>query len=174
VTNTTTLHTLYAPIQDALEDAEKLLEARRNAHVEACDVVNWIETDEPTRVTGFDVTAWAAVPVETSGPGRVRYLVTAIALGLLIGYGLLVLRHKYEGATIATPDDLAGLFPSAVVVSVPLLGPGRRTPWRHRFAELGKTAYVVLLLGASVFLMAAHKGWVTKPEFLRSFFGGGA
>jgi uncharacterized protein involved in exopolysaccharide biosynthesis len=163
------------PIERELEEAEKLLRAREDAHRDARLVVDYYAEGEPSEVTGFSVTAWAAVPVETSGPGRMRYLLTAIGLGLLIGYGLLVLRHRHEGATIASPDDLAGLFPAAVVVSVPLLGSGkRRTSWRSRFAELGTLAYVVLVLGASVFLIAAHKGWVAKPEFLQGFFGGGA
>ena len=90
-------------------------------------------------------------------------------------YGILVLRHRYQGATISRPEDLVGLFPSAVTVHVPLLGAGRSRPARHVLLEVGLAAYVVVLLGASVFLLAAHKGWVASPEWLQGLFpsGGG-
>jgi len=162
------------PLERDLDQVGKQLEARERAAIDARSRVDYYRNSDLTDVTGFKVNTWAVVPVKTAGPGRWRFFATALALGLLIGYGLYVLKRRHEGGTIASPDDLAGLFPAAVVVTVPLLGPGRRHVWRHRLAEIGLTAYVVVLIGASVFFIAAQKGWVARPEWLQGLFGGSA
>ena len=114
------------------------------------------------------------VPVQPSGPGRARLLLTALVLGVLIGYGLILLKRRHEGGTVMSADDLQGLFPAAVMVNIPLLGTGRRNRWPRRLAELGLTAYVGILLLATFWFLAAHKGWLVRPEWMRDLLGGSA
>jgi hypothetical protein len=104
---------------------------------------------------------------------RWRYLLTAVFLGLLIGYGLLLVRRKYAETLVVTPQDLAPLLPSGFIVCVPRLGAGRR-PRRPPLADLALGAWVTFALGTSVLALAAQKGWVEAPGWLRPLLGGGA
>lgn len=166
--------TALAPLLREREQVAKRVEGRVQAAISAGRAVDFYRSEDLSDVTDFCVIAWAVPPVEVSGPRRWRYLLTAIALGLLAGYGILLLERRNEGATITAADDLAGLFPAAVVVGVPRLGPGRRRAWRARLSEVGLAGYVSVCLGVSVYFLAAHKGWVAMPDWLRGFFGGSA
>ena len=59
-------------------------------------------------------------------------------------------------------------------MNVPLLGPTRRTTWKTRIKEITLSAYVLLLLGSSVYFLAAHKGLIAKPGWWHDVFGGAA
>ena len=165
---------LLEPAHRDLEQAGKRLEAMEGAAGQARAHADFYRTRDLTDVTGFRVSAWAVVPVQPSGPGRARLLLTALVLGLLSGYGLLLLKRRHEGGTILSAGDLQGLFPSAVMVNIPLLGAGRRNPWPQRLVELGLTAYVGVLLLATVWFLAAHKGWLDKPSWMLDLLGGSA
>ncbi len=161
------------PLAHDLDEAAKRLESFRRDAAAARAAADFYRSGDLADVTSFHVSAWAVPPVEPSGPGRVRLLATAIGLGLLAGWGLLVLRRRLEGTVVWSARDLDGLLPGAVVVSVPRLGPGRRSR-RGLAMELGATLYVSALLGATAFLLAAHKGWLPAPSWLESFLGGRA
>lgn len=162
---------LLEPAMRDMEQAGKRLEAMESAATQALAHAEFYRGGDLTDVTGFRVNAWAVVPVQPSGPGRMRIVLTALVLGLLVGYGLILLKRRHEGGTILSADDLSGLFPSAVMVNIPLLGTGRRSPWPHRLAELGLTAYVGVLLLATFWFLAAYKGWVVEPDWMRDLLG---
>ena len=165
---------LLEPAMRDMEQAGKRLEAMEGAAGQARKHADFYRTRDLNDVTGFRVTAWAVVPVQPSGPGRSRILLTALVLGVLVGYGLLLLKRRHEGGTILSAEDLQGLFPAAVMVNIPLLGAGRRNPWPRRLTELGLTAYVGVLLLATVWFLAAHKGWLDRPDWMRDLLGGSA
>lgn len=162
---------LLEPAMREVEQADKHLQAMEGAAQQARKHADWYRKRDLTDVTGFRVTAWAVVPVRPAGPGRARLLLTALVLGLLIGYGLILLKRRHEGGTILSADDLRGLFPAAVMVNIPLLGAGRRNPWPRRLAEIGLTAYVGVLLLATFWFLAAHKGWLAGPEWMEHLLG---
>ena len=82
-----------------------------------------------------------------------------------------VLKQRHEGTTVRSSRDLDDLFPSAVVVHVPLLGGKRRSSWTAIAKEALLAAYVLLVGGASVYSLAAYKGWVGAPGWLQQILG---
>ena len=165
---------LLDPAMRDVEQAEKTLEGAVSAAGQARAHTDFYRNGDLADVTGFRVSAWAVIPVKPSGPGRSRLLLTAFVVGVLIGYGLILLKRRHEGGTILSADDLSGLFPAAVMVNIPLLGTGRRNPWPKRLAEIGLSAYVGVLLLATFWFLAAHKGWMDKPDWMRDLLGGSA
>ncbi len=161
----------FAPLLREVEQAEKLRESRANAARDARAVVALYGGGDLSDVTGFQVTAWAVPPVQPSGPGRWRFLLTAFVLGFGIGYGLLLLKQRHEGTTIRTSKDLDDLFPAAVVVHVPLLGGKRRSSWGAVAKEAALASYVLAVGGASAYFLAAYKGWVGAPGWLQQILG---
>jgi len=161
-------------LQTALEGADqsrlRAEEAARNARVAA----DFYRNADPAETVGFAVETRAIPPVSPSGPSRTRWLATAVIAGLGLGYGLHLLRRRYVDEDLVTgPDDLADLVPGALVVSVPMLGSGAprgRVGW----ADLGFGAWVALCLGATVFALGCHRGWIDAPAWFRPWLGGRA
>jgi predicted nucleic acid-binding Zn-ribbon protein len=162
-----------APFQVKADAAARLVQQYETAAVAEDRQARFVREADPSDVVGYSVIEAAKAPATASGPARMRYLLTAVGIGLAIGYGLLLLKRKYEETTVATPQDLSGLLGSALVVSVPLLVEGRRPrrlPWR----EVALAAWVLAFLGGTALALAAHKGWVTTPDWLRPVFKAGA
>lgn len=159
-------------LQTALEGADqsrlRAEEAARNARVAA----DFYRNADPAETVGFAVESRAIPPVSPSGPSRTRWLATAVALGLGIGYGLHVLRRRYvDEDVVADADDLSDLVPGALVVSVPMLGAG---PTRRQGAwvDLVCGAWVVLCVGIAGFALGCHRGWIETPSWFRPFVAG--
>ncbi|MBL9088708.1 MAG: hypothetical protein JNM10_16335 [Planctomycetia bacterium] len=159
-------------LQTALEGADQTRlraeEAARNARVAA----DFYRNADPAETVGFAVESRAIPPVSPSGPSRTRWLASAVALGLGIGYGLHVLRRRYvDEDVVADADDLADLVPGALVVSVPMLGAG---PARRRGAwvDLVCGAWVVVCIGVTAFALGCHRGWIETPSWFRPFVAG--
>ncbi len=159
-------------LQTALEGADqsrlRAEEAARNARVAA----DFYRNADPAETVGFAVESRAIPPVSPSGPSRTRWLATAVALGLGIGYGLHVLRRRYvDEDVVADADDLSDLVPGALVVSVPMLGAG---PTRRQGAwvDLVCGAWVVLCVGLAGFALGCHRGWIETPSWFRPFVAG--
>jgi uncharacterized protein involved in exopolysaccharide biosynthesis len=159
-------------LQTALEGADqsrlRAEEAARNARVAA----DFYRNADPAETVGFAVESRAIPPVSPSGPARTRWLATAIALGLGVGYGLHVLRRRYvDEDVVAGPDDLADLVPGALVVSVPMLGagPARR---QARWVDVVCGAWVVLCVGVAAFALGCHREWIETPAWFRPYVGG--
>lgn len=141
--------------------------------ISAQSVVDHLRGD-PNNVTGYRVDEWAIAPVLPSGPARWKYLAVAVGLGLVIGYGARSLRKRYEQPPLAQPHELRELLPGALVVTVPLLAEGRRPQRRLAFREIALGLWVCVAIGTSALALAARKGIVTPPEWLRPIVGGRA
>ncbi len=164
--------TAFVPLKHGIEQSSKTLEALIKVAGSARQVAGAFRGDVRD-LTDFQIQERAVPPVSPWGPKRWKYLLTAVGMGLLISYGLVLLRSRYEEGTVASPDDLAALLPGALVVSVPLLGEGRRR-WRLHLGQFALGAWVLFCVGTSAYALAARKGLVTPPGFLRSLLGGGA
>ena len=113
---------LYRPLLEARARAEKTKEGADKAATDARMAADFYRKNDPADTIGYSIENRAVPPVAPSGPPRTRYLATAVALGLLLGYGLHLLRRRYVDTDLVTkPEDLADLVPGALVVSVPLL-----------------------------------------------------
>ena len=122
-------------------------------------------------VTGYRVSAWAAPAVRPSGPKRWKYPATALLLGAVASFGLLKLRQRYRRDAVVSLDDVEKLFPDAAVVPMVIDATtrgGRRRAWVREAALAG---YVFAMVGVSAWFVAAHRGWVPAPEWMRPFLG---
>jgi uncharacterized protein involved in exopolysaccharide biosynthesis len=141
--------------------------AARNARIAA----DTFRTGDPGETIGYSIEWYATPPTMPSGPARSRYLLTAVALGLLAGYGLHLVRRRYLDEDLITrPEDLAALVPGALVVSVPMLGEGP-VARRIRLADVVCAMWVLACLAGAAFALGAHKGWLTPPPWFRSWLG---
>jgi len=158
-------------------EAQKRLDALEKEARRAAEDANFLRESDVTDVTEFDVDRWAVAPTEPTGPRRMRFFFTAIAAGLLIGYGLIVLRNRFEERTVNVADDLMSLLPGAMIVSVPLLPDGRGGGGGgavavHAVREAALTVWVLGCVGLSVLAIAAHRGLIEAPTWFSGLFGG--
>lgn len=155
------------PLRQAVEYAEKDRVEKSRLASQAASVASFMQTQDPGRVTPYRIAQRAVPPAEPTGPRRKAYIMTAIGLGLLLGYGLLILQRKFAEPAIQSAAELAGLLPGALVVRVPALPAGdplyRRLPWR----DLALGAYVLICLGTTVLAIAHHRGLVQAPALLQ-------
>ena len=161
------------PLRSRFEDAKRRLEAREKEAGDARIAVDVYERGDAADTTGFKVESVAAAPALPSGPARVRWLAAAAALGLGLGYGVVLLKRRFNDRPVERAEDLADLVPSAVVVTVPLLGAGPVVP-RAVAREAALGAWVVACVAVTAFSIAAYKGWIASPEWFRPWVGGGA
>lgn len=164
----------YGKLQGDADEAGRsvgrieVLVANARAHVE------YLQAMSANDVTGYRIEEWAVPPVLPSGPARWKYLAVALGLGLVIGYGVRSLRKRYEQPPVARPQELRELLPGALVVSVPLLPEGRRVRRGVPVRELALGLWVLVAVGTSALALAARKGIVHPPEWLRPIVGGRA
>jgi uncharacterized protein involved in exopolysaccharide biosynthesis len=157
----------YRPVRARFEDAAKVREDRERDARNARSAVDFYATTDAADFTGFDVKERAVVPPRPSGPQRWRFLAAAAGGGLLLGWLLLSLERRSREGLVSGSDDLEDLLPGALVVSVPLLGPG--APRRHRrvLREVALATYVLALAGSAAFAFAARAGVVDAPGWAK-------
>jgi uncharacterized protein involved in exopolysaccharide biosynthesis len=158
------------PLLSAVDDAAKALREEKEKLRNAREAEEAFRTADDLEVTSYGVAAWAVPPVSPSGPGRVRILATAVAAGLLLGYLVLILRRKYGEGAVTRPEDVQDLVPEALVVRVPVLQADHHDR-KARLREAGLAVYVGACLVVAGFSLAAHKGWVSPPEWFRGYLG---
>ena len=164
------LRKLKPALESAYQASLRAEDAARNARAAA----EFLRNGDTGDTIGFTLESRAVPPVQPSGPGRMRYLATAVAFGLALGYGLHVLRRRYvDDDLVASPADIADLVPGALVVAVPLVGEGP-APRRGVVVDWACAAWVALCLGGALFALGAHKGWVEAPAWFRPWLGGRA
>ncbi|MDJ0521338.1 MAG: hypothetical protein QNJ90_04615 [Planctomycetota bacterium] len=164
---------LLRPHQRKLEQVAAIVEARGRDVAAAGAAVGFYRSGDVSDVTGYRVDAWATEPTQPVGPVRWRFLATALVVGALIAYGLILLRRRIESTRVEEVEDVTDLFPDAVVVGMPDVG-GRPRPRRGGFpvGEVVAAVYVVGCFGLTVLAVAAHRGWEGAPEWLRSLVTG--
>ena len=161
------------PLKTRYEEAKRQMELREKEASDARIAADVYARGDAADTTGYKVENKAVPPALPSGPARVRWLGLALAAGLALGYGILLLQRRFEDVPIETVDDLIDLVPGAIVVTVPLLGVGPSTP--NAFAkEIALGAFVLACVLLTAFALAAFKGFITTPEWFRPWIGGGA
>jgi hypothetical protein len=162
------------PLRQTLDQAEKMRLEKERLASEAASIAAYMGTQDPGRVTPYRIAQRAVPPAEPSGPRRKAWLLTAMGLGLLIGYGLLVVQRRFSEPTVSTVQELAGLLPGCLVVAVPALpehaGGRGRLPWK----DLALGGWVMLCLGVCVLAVLHHRGLIEAPVLIQRAIGGGA
>ena len=103
-------------LEGLLAEAEKQYEERQKDYDEAQWNVEFYETSPAEDVTPYTVTEWATPPTQPTGPRRMAILLLAMVGGLGIGYGLVLLRQRFEETVVHSPSELQALLPGALVV----------------------------------------------------------
>ena len=163
---------LVAPYVRAFAEAGRQLESREKAAESAREQVSVYERDEVIGGTlDFQVGNWAVAPVLPSGPGRMRWLLSAIGLGLAIGYGLTVVRRRFDEGMVDGTSDVLDLVPTgALVVAVPMLGLAPTERRNRRVDALCGTWVVVLPLRDGVRVRVAE-GLARRPRVVPAVDG---
>jgi uncharacterized protein involved in exopolysaccharide biosynthesis len=162
----------YLKLQREVDTIQRSVEQGEGRVATWRAVADYLRAASANDVTGYRVDDWAVDPVLPSGPARWKYLAGALGLGLMIGYGARTLRKRYEQPLLARPQELRELLPGALVVTVPLLPDGMRGKKRLPVREFALGLWVVIAFGTSALALAARKGIVTPPEWLRPIVGG--
>lgn len=157
--------------QGAYDEAVRVANVESDAHRLAEGAVVYYERGETQNTTGFQVESRAIAPAVPTGPPRARWLAGAVVAGLLVGYGLLALRRRFDDHPVLVEDDFAGLVPaSALVVTVPMLTaavPAAKAAAREALTAL----WVVACFLVAVFAIAAYRGWIEVPSWFRPWLG---
>lgn len=163
-----------AKLDRTAEEWEKRYdESRRDADHHA-KLARYYRDSPPSEVTRFRIAQPAVLPFKPSGPSRARWILSGMLLGGLIGYGLLLLRRRYSVVSAVSAADLETLLPGAMVVTVPLMGPGVRGRALLSFREVAFGVWVFGCLLLTVLAYAAYKGWLTAPKWLTGLIGAGS
>jgi len=152
------------PLHRTLDESAKVLAIRQQDAAAARAAVEFYTCGDCSDVTRFRVDAWATVPIHPTGPARWRYLAGALLLGTLLGYGLFLLRRHLEGRQVEAVDDVADLYPNAVVVEVPDLGARRRR--LPTAGDVLMTGYVLGCVALCVVAVAVQRGWTDGPGWV--------
>jgi uncharacterized protein involved in exopolysaccharide biosynthesis len=162
------------PLRQAVEQSEKTRLERERLVSDAASVVAFMRTQDPGLVTQYRIAQRAVPPAEPSGPRRKAWLLTALGLGLLIGYGLMVVQRRFAEPIVRSTWDLAGLLPGVLVVRVPAL-PERASGWqRVPWKDLALGGWVTLCLGVSALAILHHRGVLEAPALVQRMLGGAA
>ncbi|MDJ0975193.1 MAG: hypothetical protein QNJ98_12085 [Planctomycetota bacterium] len=140
-------------------------EARRLADRHAKLAAYYRDTP-PAEATRFRLAQPVTLPFKPSGPSRMRWILTGLLVGGLIGYAGLLLRKRYDVAATLDVSDLQRLLPGALVVSVPRLGPGARARPTVSIREVLLGTWVLGCVVLTCLAYGAYKGWLAAPEWL--------
>jgi len=160
-----------SPLLERLEQANRRRDALQGSASAAAEREGYLLRSAAQDVTPYQVAQWAVPPAKPKGPRRVAILLTAMAVGTLLGYGLMLLRRRFKEQVVASADQLRPLLPEAMIVSVPWIETDarhhRRLPWQ----ALIPATWVVACLGLTVWTLAAHRGYVAAPPWLEMLIG---
>lgn len=159
-------------VERTVEEWEKRHdEARREAEHHA-KLARYYRDSPPSEVTRFRIAQAAVLPYKPSGPSRARWILSGLLIGGLLGYGLLLLRRRFLVVSAVTVSDLEALLPGAMVVTVPVLGPGERGPSAFSVREVLFGIWTLGCILLTVLAYAAYKGWLVAPQWLTGTIGG--
>ncbi len=160
------------PLLAAVDRAEQALEKAARRLDEEQRLATFYRDSPLGEVTRFRVTQDAVVPVKPSGPARMRIVFTAILLGCVIGYLLLLLGKRFGDSQRVTARELNELLPGALVVGIPMLGSGQRRispPIREGLLA----GWMIGCLTLTVVAIASWKGLIDAPAWLDNLLGRG-
>ncbi len=164
-----TTEALLRPLQRQLEQLGTIVEARRKDAAAAGAAVGFYSSGDVSDVTGYRVDKWATEPTNPTGPVRWRFLATALLVGSLLAYGLILLRRRLESTRVERVEDVTDLFPDAVIVGMPDVG-GRPHGSKRKFplGEIVAAVYVLGCFALTGLAVAAQRGWEGAPDWLRA------
>ncbi|MCA9317464.1 MAG: hypothetical protein KDB73_18405 [Planctomycetes bacterium] len=162
------------PLIAKRELAYETLKNARKAEIELESQRRFTETAPASLVTPYQLVEPAVAPATPTGPSRKKYLVMALAGGLLLGYGLMLLRRRYDDSTVVDARDVAGMLPGALVVEVPRLEEGPLVPVRHVARDVVFGGWVAGCLCIAAMALAAHYGFMEAPAWLARLLHKGA
>ena len=168
------LQEVARPLLMRRELAHEALKNAQAGEVQALTSLRHKESAPPSLVTPYEIVERAVAPADPTGPSRMKYLILAIAAGGMIGYGLMLLKRRYEGTNVVDAKDIAALLPGALVIEVPRLEEGPLVPVRSVARDMVFGAWVAGCLGVAVLAMAAHKGLLEAPTWLAKILEKGA
>ncbi len=153
-----------------MEQANRRRDAVQASASAAAERENYLLRSDAQDVTPYQVAQWAVPPAKPNGPRRMAILLTALAVGVLVGYGLMLLRRRFKEDVVQSADQLRPLLPEAMIVSVPWIDTEahrRRLPWQ----ALLPATWVAACVGLTVWTLAAHRGYVGAPPWLEMLMG---
>ena len=168
------LHDKLRPLNQALALATESLKSAKANEAAALGRLRFKEGAPASVITPYQLVQSASVPVKPSGPSRMKFLILAIGAGLAIGYGLMLLRRKYDASTVVDAHDIGGLLPGALVVEVPRLEEGPLIPAGSVAKDFVFGAWVAGCLGVTAIAVLAHRGMIDAPGWLDQILKGGA
>lgn len=162
------------PYMDRLELAHKTLSEARAAEVEA-EARHRFTVEAPASVvTPYQLVQPAVKPVQPTGPSRKKFLLLGLAAGFLLGYGVMLLRRRYEDSTVVSARDVAAMLPGALVVEVPRLEEGPLIPARSVARDVVFGSWVLGCLAVTAMALATHAGSLDAPAWLARLLARGA
>lgn len=117
------------------------------------------------RTAPIQIEQSAFVPPKPASPNRLLTSLVGLVLGLGIGVGLAIALSKLD-KSYQRPEDLRGLLPGAVLVTIPEV---RASSIRLGRAILGIFAGLVLtgIFAASIAVLGIQAGWWGAPEMIQ-------
>ena len=159
------------PLQADFNLKQKDLEQVTQKYLAAQQDLKYFKEAKSDFVTPYSVTQPAVAPAKPSGPSRMKFILSAIVLGGLLGYGIMLLRRKFDEGNEVTPDEIAGLLPGALVVSVPRLGGAPKRRSGGLMLDFVCATWVGALMGTTLLAVAVHKQLIAGPPWIRSLIG---
>lgn len=153
-------------LQREVADWEKRHDEARRLADRHAKLAAYYRDTPPSEATRFRVAQPVTLPFKPSGPSRMRWILTGLLVGSLIGYASLLLRKRYGVRSTMDVRDLQALLPGALVVSVPRLGPGTRSRPKVSVREILLGTWVLGCVVLTCLAYGAYKGWLAAPEWL--------
>lgn len=160
------------PLVASVDRAEQALEKSERQLDEHERLAAFYRDSPLGEVTRFRVTQDAVVPGKPSGPARMRIVFTAILLGTVIGYLLLLLGKRFGDSQRVTARELQDMLPGALVVGIPMLASGKRSlfpPVREGLLA----GWMIGCFTLTVVAIASWKGLIDAPAWLDQLLGRG-
>jgi len=163
------------PLLDDVDKAEEAVVTLQRDIDDHTRLAKYYAEGSADEVTRYRVTQDAVVPVKPSGPARMRYVLSGLLLGGVLGYVFLLLRRRFLESPRVSPEHMQALLPGALIVGVPELDTkGRSVKRRFSIKEGLLAGWVLGCVFLTVVAMASYKGLIDAPVWLQKALGIGA
>jgi uncharacterized protein involved in exopolysaccharide biosynthesis len=157
-----TLESVYMSRQRDVSEADSKYERILARHAAIELMINNKRFDKTAPI---QIEQSAFVPPKPASPNRLLTSMVGLLLGLGIGVGLAIALNKLD-KSYQRPEDLRGLLPGAVLVTIPEV---RASSVRLGRAILGILAGLVLtgIFAAAIAVLGIQAGWWGAPEMIQ-------